>query len=119
MTGRRIAHGIPRDDGRRIAMKIPGLAKSIALIALLCAFTGAAWAQPYPAKPIRWVVPSSPGGGADTTTRLLANALPPMLGQRVIVDNRAGASGNIGSDIAAKAPAHGYTWLMINNSQAA
>src|SRR5262249_21953727 len=75
--------------------------------------------QAYPAKVVRWIVPSSAGGGADTVTRLVANALPPVLGQRVIVDNRAGASGNIGSELAAKAPPDGYTWLMINNAQAA
>jgi tripartite-type tricarboxylate transporter receptor subunit TctC len=101
-------------------MKIPGLdAKSIALIGLVCSFAATAGAQTYPAKPIRWVVPSSPGGSADAVTRLVASALPAVLGQRVIVDNRAGASGNIGSDIVAKSPPDGYTWLMINNAQAA
>jgi tripartite-type tricarboxylate transporter receptor subunit TctC len=63
--------------------------KLIALMGLLCAFSGAA-AQPFPSKPIRWVVPSSPGGGADTVTRLVADALPAVLGQRVVVENRAG-----------------------------
>ena len=76
-------------------------------------------AQPYPSKPIRWVVPSSPGGSADAVTRLVANGLPAVLGQRVIVDNRAGASGNIGADAVAKSPPDGYTWLMINNAHAA
>ncbi len=93
--------------------------KVTALIAMLCFFAAAAWAQPYPSKPIRWVVPSSPGGGADTVTRLVANALPPVLGQRIIVDNRAGASGNIGAEIVAKSLPDGYTWIMINNAQAA
>src|SRR5262249_58873355 len=78
-----------------------------------------AWAQMFPTKVIGWVVPSWAGGGADTVTRLVANALPGILGQRVIVDNRAGASGNIGSEIVAKSPPDGYTWLMINNAQAA
>src|SRR5258706_5891187 len=101
-------------------MKIPRpYVKSIALILLIGSFGGAGWAQPYPAKTIRWVVPSSAGGGADTVTRLVAGALPQVMGQRVVVDNRAGASGNIGSDIVAKAPPDGYTWLMINNAQAA
>jgi tripartite-type tricarboxylate transporter receptor subunit TctC len=109
---------------RRIPMKIPRLA---ALVGLVCSFAATAWAQsystgsaqPYPAKPIRWVVPSSPGGSADAVTRVIANALPSVLGQRVIVDNRAGASGNIGADNVAKSPPDGYTWLMINNAQAA
>ena len=101
-------------------MKIRTLdAKSIVLIGLAGSLAATAWAQPYPSKPIRWVVPSSPGGGADTVTRLVANGLPPVLGQRVIVDNRAGASGNIGADIVAKSLPDGYTWLMINNAQAA
>jgi tripartite-type tricarboxylate transporter receptor subunit TctC len=101
-------------------MKIPWLdAKSIGLTGLVCSFATTAWAQPYPAKPIRWVVPSSPGGSADAVTRLVANGLPPVLGQRVIVDNRAGASGNIGADIVAKSLPDGYTWIMMNNAQAA
>ena len=92
---------------------------SIALIGLIASLAAAAWAQPYPAKTVRWVVPSSAGGGADTVTRLIASALPQVIGQRVVVDNRAGASGNIGADIVAKSPPDGYTWLMINNAQAA
>ncbi len=91
----------------------------IALISVVCSLAATAWAQPFPSKPIRWVVPSSPGGGADTVTRLVANALPPVLGQRVVVDNRAGASGNIGAEIVAKSPPDGYTWIMMNNAQAA
>lgn len=84
---------------------------------LLISTTGAA--QPFPSKPIRCIVPSSPGGGADTTTRLVAAALPAVLGEQVIVENRAGASGNIGTAAAAKSAPDGYTWLMINNAQAA
>jgi len=82
-------------------------------------WAAAGWGQAFPVKPIRCIVPSSPGGGADTITRLIANALPAVLGQQVIVDNRAGASGNIGTAAAAKAPPDGYTWIMINNAQAA
>src|SRR5258708_6955419 len=92
--------------------------KPITLI-VLCSFAAAGWAQTYPTKLIRFVVPSSPGGASDTVTRLVATALPQILGQRVVVDNRAGASGNIGTDIVAKSPPDGYTWLMINNAQAA
>jgi tripartite-type tricarboxylate transporter receptor subunit TctC len=73
----------------------------------------------FPSKPIRCIVPSSPGGAADATTRLIASALPAVLGQQVIVENRAGASGNIGTAAAAKALPDGYTWIMINNAQAA
>src|SRR5262245_33187273 len=67
-------------------------AAAFALTGAIFAHAEAALAQAYPAKLIRWVVPSSAGGGADTITRIVANALPAVLGQRVIVDNRAGAS---------------------------
>ena len=69
-----------------------------------------AWAQsPYPAKPLRIIVPWPPGGGADVITRLLSPKLGEALGQQVIVDNRGGAAGNIGAEMAAKAPPDGYT----------
>lgn len=73
---------------------------------------GSALAQDFPSKPIRLVVPYTPGGGADRVARLLAQHLPPLLGQPVVVDNRGGASGAIGTDLVAKAPADGYTWVM-------
>ena len=86
---------------------------------LLLLISTAGAAQPFPSKPIRCIVPSSPGGGADTTARHVAAALRAVLGQQVIVENRAGASGNIGTAAAAKSPPDGYTWLLINNAQAA
>jgi len=89
----------------------------LAVFLLLISTTGAA--QPFPSKPIRCIVPSSPGGAADATTRLIAAALPALLGEQVVVENRAGASGNIGTAAAAKSAPDGYTWLMINNAQAA
>jgi len=76
-------------------------------------------AQQFPSKPIRWIVPSSPGGSADAVTRVVADGVSHVLPQRVIVENRAGASGNIGSDIVAKSAPDGYTWIMMNNAQAA
>jgi tripartite-type tricarboxylate transporter receptor subunit TctC len=71
------------------------------------------YAQQYPAKPVRFIVPFSPGSGSDTIARIIATALPDALGQQVIVDNRAGAAGNIGAELAAKAPADGYTMLLV------
>jgi tripartite-type tricarboxylate transporter receptor subunit TctC len=65
------------------------------------------------------IVPSSPGGSADATARVLADGMTKTIGQRVVVENRAGASGNIGSDVAARSAPDGYTWLLINNAQAA
>ena len=71
-----------------------------------------ALAQQYPVKPIRFIVPFSPGSGSDTIARIIASALPDVLGQQVIVDNRAGAAGNIGAELAAKAPPDGYNMML-------
>jgi tripartite-type tricarboxylate transporter receptor subunit TctC len=76
-------------------------------------------AQNYPAKAIRLVVPFSAGSGSDTIGRLIAGALTEGLGQQVIVDNRAGAAGNIGAEIAARTVADGYTLLLANIGHAA
>lgn len=73
---------------------------------------GPAFAQIYPAKPVRMVVPFPSGGAADLIGRVLAQRLSEQMRQAVIVDNRAGASGNIGADAVAKAPGDGYTILM-------
>jgi tripartite-type tricarboxylate transporter receptor subunit TctC len=85
---------------------------------LLSALLGAtsALAQGYPAKPVRVVVPFSPGGATDIVTRIVATKLNEVWGQQVLVDNRAGASGNIGGEIVAKAPADGYTVFMTSGS---
>jgi len=74
----------------------------------------AAIAQPYPAKPIRMVVGFAPGGGTDVTARAVVPEMSEALGQRVVIDNRPGANGVIGSEIVAKSPADGYTVLMVN-----
>jgi tripartite-type tricarboxylate transporter receptor subunit TctC len=73
---------------------------------------GAASAQPYPAKPIRLIVPFTPSGGTDASARILAQALTDDAGWRFVVENRPGASGRIGTELAAKAPADGYTLLV-------
>jgi tripartite-type tricarboxylate transporter receptor subunit TctC len=73
-------------------------------------------AQAYPAKPVRIIVPFSPGGATDIVTRLLAQKLTEMWGQPVVADNRAGASGNIGGELVAKSPPDGYTLLMTSGS---
>ena len=74
--------------------------------------TGTAGAQAYPAKPLRLIAPTSPGGGSDIFGRQLAQKLSESLGQQVIVENRAGAGGIIGIDYVAKAAADGYTLLI-------
>ena len=76
------------------------------------------FSQSFPSKPIRLVVTFPPGGGTDAIARLLSVPLSESLGQQVLVDNRPGASGNIGAEIVAKAPADGYTWLIVNSTYA-
>ena len=95
-------------------------ASAATLVLLACGFATAsgAWAQAYPAKPVRLVVAFPPGGGIDSVTRLLAPKLTEALGQQMIVDNRVGASGNIGTDYVAKSAPDGYTVLMAYASHA-
>lgn len=82
------------------------------LICVCAAVPFAATAQTWPAKTIRWISPFAPGGGADFTSRALAQKLGAALGQQVIVDNRGGAGGMVGVDLAAKSPADGYTLVL-------
>jgi tripartite-type tricarboxylate transporter receptor subunit TctC len=86
------------------------------LLAGVCVLAGAAVAsaQSYPAKPIRIVVAQAPGGASDLLIRRVAQKLTESLGQQVVIDNRPGAGGNIGAEIAAKSPPDGYTLLMIS-----
>jgi tripartite-type tricarboxylate transporter receptor subunit TctC len=83
-----------------------------ALAALGIAGAHPAAAQPYPNRPIRIIVPTPAGGPVDVMARILANALPPFLGQNVIVENRAGAGNTLGSRAAAAADPDGYTLLV-------
>jgi tripartite-type tricarboxylate transporter receptor subunit TctC len=89
-------------------------ATSAVAAAALGALTGAAQAQtPYPNKPIRLIIHFSPGGVTDTSGRMIADYLSKRLGQQVVPDNRPGASGNIGSYVAASAEPDGYTVLLV------
>ena len=84
----------------------------IGLAVLLAAFSALAGAQAWPSKTIRWIVAFPPGGATDIVARMAAPKLTESLGQQVVVDNRAGAAGVVGTDIAAKAPPDGHTWFI-------
>src|SRR5262245_48743541 len=83
----------------------------VALIGIACAADVGAQ-QAYPVKPVRLVVPFAPGGGTDVIARLLATRMSESIGRQVLVDNRGGANGIIGTEIVARAPADGYTLLF-------
>lgn len=88
--------------------------KALALVCLIGQLAANGWAQGYPAN----LVPFSAGSGSDTIGRIVAAGLSQAFGQQVVVENRAGAAGNIGAEIAAKAPADAYTFFLINMSHA-
>ena len=76
----------------------------------------AAWAQAYPSKPIRFIVPITPGGSNDVLARTIAQKLSEAWRQPVVVENKPGAGMNLGADMVAKSPADGYTWLLGANN---
>src|SRR5712692_1071121 len=92
--------------------------KSLCRIFFMLAITGTALAQPYPSKPIRIVVEFPPGGPVDIIARLVAPKLQADLGQPVVVENRAGAGGNLPTSQVARAPADGYTLLATSSAYA-
>ena len=89
--------------------------KTIALLCLL-ALSYAASAQQYPDRPIHLVVPFGPGGFTDVAARILQKELQPVLGQPIVVENKAGAGSTIGTDYVAKAPPDGYNLVMVSTT---
>src|SRR3954452_18642810 len=79
---------------------------------LATAFSFGAASQSFPVRPVRFIVPYAPGGSVDTVARTLGDKLGEYWGQSVVVDNRPGGAANIGTDVAAHAPADGYTLLL-------
>jgi tripartite-type tricarboxylate transporter receptor subunit TctC len=88
----------------------------LALLAIFAVAAGVAQAQPYPVRPIKLIVPWPAGGGVDTAARMIAEPLGQRLGQPIVIDNRPGAAGNIGTAAAAKEKPDGYTLLMASLS---
>ena len=98
----------------RVAASLHHFIAAVAVLAL----AAPACAQVYPAKPVRYLIPMSPGSGADTIGRIVAAGMSPVLGQQVVIDNRTGAAGNIGAELAAKSPPDGYTVFQASMTNA-
>ena len=75
-------------------------------------------AADYPTRSIRWIVPFPPGGGTDVTARTMSQRLSERLGQSIVIDNRPGAGGNLGAEIATKAAPDGYNWFLVSAANA-
>jgi tripartite-type tricarboxylate transporter receptor subunit TctC len=94
------------------------IGKALGCLLALLAFAAPASAEDYPTRPIRLIIPFPPGGSNDVVGRIVANQLGQKLGKQVFVDNRGGAGGVVGSDVAAKAAPDGYTLLVISIAHA-
>src|SRR5512141_2470482 len=111
---RRRARGPRREEGGGgsvVRSRVLLLAATIAF----AAFASGVAAQ-YPEKPVRIIVPFSPGGGSDLTSRVLSQRLTEAFGRQVVVENRPGGAGNIGTEMVARAPADGHTLLLATIS---
>jgi tripartite-type tricarboxylate transporter receptor subunit TctC len=97
-------------------MQAKSLARIVAACALLVAWPSMGWAQAYPSRTIKIIVPAPPGGAIDTIARVVGDKLAASMGQPVIVDNRPGASNNLGTDVLAKSPPDGYTIGIVGGS---
>jgi tripartite-type tricarboxylate transporter receptor subunit TctC len=97
-------------------MRISTLLKLYAISTCVVLLPGAATAQTYPAKPITFIVPATPGGGIDIIARLVSEKLAASLGQPVVVENKPGASNNLGTDLLAKSAPDGYTIGIVGGS---
>src|SRR5262245_61847112 len=101
-------------------MKLPRrqflhLAAGAAALPVLSRF---AWAQAYPSRPVRLIVPVAPAGASDITARLIGQWLSEQLGQQFVIDNKPGGGGNVGTEAVVRAPADGYTLLLVGGLNA-
>jgi tripartite-type tricarboxylate transporter receptor subunit TctC len=110
---------VPDSKGKRMNTRFDALVAVLVSggVLSLQPATGAP-AQPFPSKTVRYLMPQTPGSAADTIGRIIAEGLTQVFGQPVIVDNRTGAAGNIGAEIAARAPADGYTIVQVSLTHA-
>src|SRR5262245_27194785 len=109
-----------RRSGRMTPMKLPRrkFMHLAAGAAALPAVARVAWAQAYPSRPVRVIVPIAPAGASDITARLIGQWLSERLGQQFVIDNRPGGGGNIGTEAVVRAPADGYMLLLVGGLNA-
>jgi tripartite-type tricarboxylate transporter receptor subunit TctC len=105
-----------RKVGRRVFLKNAAVAVAAAGSGLIAA--PAVWAQGYPSKPVKFIVPLAPGGAIDFIARALGERMSAVIGQQIVVENRTGAGGTIGMDAAMKSDPDGYTVLITNDNAA-
>jgi tripartite-type tricarboxylate transporter receptor subunit TctC len=84
----------------------------------LSAVSRITWAQTYPSRPVRWIVGFAPGGGYDVAARVMGQWLSERLGQQFVIENRPGASTNVATEVVVRAPADGYTLLLVGLASA-
>ncbi|MEO8652524.1 MAG: tripartite tricarboxylate transporter substrate-binding protein, partial [Ramlibacter sp.] len=92
------------------------IGRKMLLAPLLALCFSAAWAQAYPNKPVRLIVPFAPGGFTDVVARILGQKLSASMGQQWVIENKAGAGSTIGTDFVAKAAPDGYTLVMVSTT---
>ena len=85
------------------------------MLAISSEYSSAASPEPFPARPVRFILGYPPGGSSDAVARVLAASVGGRLGQNIVIDNRPGAGGNIAAEIAARSAPDGYTWFLGNN----